>query len=93
MSDLLGTVQQDPSESLYYGIDMSAQLEGDTVSTAVWDTPAGLTATGTGSASGTSLTTPRWRGGESGLDYCAEVTVTTTTRLETLQGHVLIQVR
>ncbi len=95
MSQRLGEVTQDPDEALYYGISMADQLEGDTIATATWatPTPSGLTVTGSGASSGTSLTTPKWSGGTNGVDYTAEVTVTTTTRLETLQGHVLVRVR
>ncbi len=95
MSQRLGEVTQDPDEALYYGIDVSDQVEGDTVATATWaaPSPTGLTQTGSGAHTATILTTPKWSSGTVGADYVCEVTFTTTTRQETLQGHVLVRVR
>lgn len=61
------TVLKDPAAVLDYGIDWSAWLNGDTISTSTWTVPSGITQA---SESETTTTATIWlSGGTAGTDY------------------------
>jgi len=74
--------QKDPSSKLPYGFDWTNWLDsesmpsGETIASAVWTIPTGLT--GTGEQIGTVLTKVDISGGEAGSTYTVACKVTTT---------------
>lgn len=88
---------KDPDEVLDYGWDWTDWLAGDTISTSIWTSPAGITVGNGGNGapvpSNTTTTTKVWLlGGTAGLNY------TLTNRITTAAGRtgdrsLVIQVR
>ncbi len=69
---------KDPDAALDYGVDWSAWLGTDTIATAVWTLPAGLTQPRPSSVAGATATV--WlAGGTAGTVYLVSCRVTTAT--------------
>ena len=85
------TQYKDPSETISVIIDWQYALaSGDTISSATWTVPTGVT--NAGDSNTTTTTTLAISGGTAGTDYLLTCTVVTTPAAETLEETVILRV-
>lgn len=86
----LGTITKDPADIRTYSINWAAWLGTDTISTATWTVPTGLTSVSTSNT--TTVSSIKLSGGTNGHDYTVACTVLTVTNAQTKKVSFILHV-